>query len=120
MNDIKADLRDITFNFEKSHNCCFGWMKIPLNPNVHVYINSHGIAERFDHTKVNNKRESLRRAVSNLNLVIEYNAHLSKIDPSQAHAQIVEAIGISLNEENPIPLTIGLILRINTAIYKIF
>lgn len=110
----------ITFDFENSCKSCFGWKTRALSPKTQVYVNSGGVAEIFDPRKVNNKTVALRRAMSHVNLIIEYNAYLVNRDIAEVHDQIVRNVGAYLDEDNPFPLTIGLIERINHAIYKLF
>ncbi len=126
----------IPLGFETSSKSFFGSKLTPLSPKTQVYVNLGGVAVKFDPRKVNNKvrqiglkgktvnniakKEALRSGMRNVNRVIEYNAHLAKRDVAEFHSEIIQLVGAFLDEENPSPLTIDLIERINTAIYKIF
>ena len=133
---VEPQICFIPFAFENSYKSLFGWRGKALSPKTQVYVNLGGVAVRFDPGKVNNttrklgmkgkiankiaKRVSLRRGMANVNRVIEYNARLARRDIAEVHSEIIQLVGAFLDEENPSPLTIGLIERINTAIYKIF
>ncbi len=120
---LEAHARDITFEFEDSCNCCcFSWGYKRPNPQTQVYVNSEGVAERFDPIKTNSlgKMVALTRSVTHLNLVIEHNAQVAHRDVSEVHAEIVEAVGASLDEDSPGPLTMDLIERVNLAMNEMF
>lgn len=118
---INAEAQDIIFEFEDSCNCCcFGGMNNRPNSKTQVYINSEGIAERFDPKKGHDEMRTLMRSMRHLNQTIKNNAFMANRNMIQFHFQVGLAVGSSLDEDDPVPLTIELIKKINTAIQEIF
>ncbi len=120
--EFNATPQYIPFDFEDSYStcCCFLLSTKRLNPKTRVYINSSGIAEKFDSGKSVEKQKSRRKSMSNLNVVIRTNAFLAQTDVDVVRYKIGIACGILLDEDSKAYLTIGLIEKINSAIKEIF
>ena len=118
---FKLQARDITCDFENACNCCcFGGRPKAPSSKTEVYINSRGVAEKFDHRKAVDNEKALRRSISHLNIIIVNHATLGEKDIQEVLDQIAVSAGISLDADHPVRLTIGLVKRINSAVDEIF
>jgi len=119
---IDPRARDISIELNNSCNCCcFGWLfRKVTREDTPVYVNSDGLAVKFDFKKMQSEIESLQRTVSNINRHIEQLAVKHEQDVQTAKQQIEKLADVSLNEENPPQITLGMLERINAAIRSIF
>lgn len=116
-----AKFRDITIDVSDSCNCCcFRWKRSPIRPTTPMYINSDGVAIKFNAKSFDSEIESLKRAISHLNDLISQNAELTNRNIKEVREELEKYIGISLDEDDPPQLTYAMISRINDAIKDIF
>lgn len=117
--EVDPNARDVIFRFKDSCNCCCWHPSVDLD--TVVYINTQGEAVRFDPSKADDELTALKRSVSNLRERIEELAERSeelrvKID-QRFQQERLEAV---LDVEDPEPITLGILERINVLMLEIF
>jgi len=113
--DIRIDLN------ESCNCCCYGWKGKP-KPDTPMYINSGGIAVKFDKYKTEDCELARTRSFAHLNAIIEHNASISKgtkeqFDSYLAHELMVDS---QTNPEDPPKITLDFIQRVNNVIKDVF
>lgn len=114
---VSPKARDISIELNNSCNwcCCFGWCR-PVTDETRVYVNSRGEAEVFDPKKAADEREALRRCLSNLQKKIDEIAAASTKETEEVKAEFRRRFAEIEQKEDPAPLTLGALDRINAAI----
>lgn len=115
---ISVHPRDVTIEFENSCNWCC-WCCRRVTDDTQVYVNSRGQAVIFDPRKAEDERESIRRTISHLNKKIEEVASRSRRETEAVRKELHEKLGKVLDEEAETPITLGLLERINAAIWDV-
>lgn len=131
-----SQARDITIELNNSCNCCcFDRFRNRKNPQTKMYVNSLGVAEKYDPEKAVDPQAALKRAIENLNRVIDYNASLSQKYIEVIHIKIVDESGsrcdevdfnpdsgdfLKISNTESWPITINLIEKLNTVMKQFF
>lgn len=114
-----AHVRDITIDLTDSCNCCCPRKRDIPTSSTPVYVNSHGVAVRFDPRKAEDERKALQRAVTNLKRLLMASAEASKQKAEDLIAEVEETLGSPLEEENPPSLQLGTIEKVNGLLHKL-
>ena len=109
----------IRIDLDDSCNCCYG--KNGGNKSTtKMYINSAGIAVKFDKKKSQDGELSRMRSFSHLRTLIDQNVEGSTHTRQEFYSYLAEEVFVEMNPEAPPPITLGFIQKINVAIRDIF
>lgn len=115
---VNSQLRDIEIDVSDSCNCCC-WGSAPP-PSTPVYINSEGRAVKFNPKKAADERLAMARSIANLQAHITKLAELHPDDSLSIISEIDEHVGETFDPNEPDPLTVDVVERVNEAIKKVF
>lgn len=117
---MSASVRDITVEVRDSCNCCWSFFRRPVPATTLVYVNSDGIAVRYDPRKAVTVEYAAAQTIQNLLEIISSNANHAQVSRAEFQGAVEQAVGITLSKENPPRITLGLIQRVNDAIKETF
>lgn len=111
--------RDLNLNLSNSCNCCC-WRRSKISNTTQVYVTSQGEVKKFDPQVVTDEVESLKRAMSNLKKHI-YEVSSTNVEDAPYMARLVEMkAGIPEDTEEPVPLTLSTIHKVNRVLQEFF
>ena len=115
---VSTQFRDIKIDVGDSCNCCC-WGS-PPPPSTPVYVNSQGVAVKFDAKKADDERQAMARSIANLQAHIARLASHHPDDTMAVMTEIDEHVGETFNPHEPEQLTIDVVERVNNAVRLVF
>lgn len=116
---VNAQAHDISLEFNNSCNC-FGWCKSTPSDDTHVYINSDGVAVKFDAKKATDEIEANRLTIERLLERIDNMAKQHEHDTEEVLQKLHSSSKLQLDPDNPQPVSAGIIKRVNNAYKELF
>lgn len=117
--NAQAQARDVSFEFNNSCNC-FGWCKSGPSDNTQVYINSDGVAVKFDAKKATDEIEANRKTIERLLNRIDEMAEQHNKETEEVLKKLKTSSKVNLDPENPQPVSAGVVRRLNAAYKDLF
>ena len=108
---VHAQMRDFHFEIHDSCNC---W-DCCKDDDPRVYVNSHGVVEKFDPRKASNQQNSMQRSISNLRVVIEQVAEARQENKKEVTDRVEEAV-CKLDAAHPHQLSLDVIRKIQSLV----